>query len=287
VRTAELLDRPAGVERADHVCWAYADDASFEEAALRFLTDGLAAGDRLMWVGDGAADRLRGSAGPLAAVDRLTAGGALALVSVGDGYAASDGISPDEQFAFYDAATRAAIADGYRGLRVVAEITPLAADPRHLPDLLRWEHLADDFVASGSGFTALCAYRSDLLPAEAIADVASVHPVSHAEGSSAAFRIWFEDGALLLAGDVDRFTADRLARLLATTHVDGPVVTLDLSRLHFIDLAGVRVVARWAGELHGRSAQLALVGAPRLFRRMWDILAGETVPGVRFTAAGA
>jgi anti-anti-sigma factor len=273
------------VERGDHVCWAYTDDASFEEAAVRFLTAGLARGDRLMWVGDGAEQRLRRSGGPLAAVDELTARGALEVISVGDGYTATGGFSPDQQLAFYSAATRGAIDAGHRGLRVVAEITGLAADPRHRPELLRWEHLADDFVASGSGFSAMCAYRGHELPADAVADVASVHPVSHTDGAGSAFRLWFDEGALLVAGDVDRFTADRLARLLGTTHVDTAEVTLDLTRLQFIDLAGVRVIAAWAEDLRGRSAQLVLVGASRLFRRMWDILTSGGLPGVRFAEA--
>jgi anti-anti-sigma factor len=100
-----------------------------------------------------------------------------------------------------------------------------------------------------------------------------------------AFRLWFDEGALLVAGDVDRFTADRLARLLGTTHVDTAEVTLDLTRLQFIDLAGVRVIAAWAEDLRGRSAQLVLVGASRLFRRMWDILTSGGLPGVRFAEA--
>ena len=201
------------------------------------------------------------------------------------GYTAA-GFSPEQQLAFYDAATRAAIDEGYRGLRVVAEPTPLAAEPLHRAELQRWEHLADDFVASRSGFSALCAYRSDELPDDAVADVAAVHPVSHADSAGAAFRVWVDEGALHVAGDVDHFTADRLARLLATTHVLTPVVTLDLSRLDFIDLAGVRVMSRWASDLRAGSRCLDLVGASRLFRRMWDVLRPEGAPGVRFRASG-
>ena len=77
--------------------------------------------------------------------------------------------------AFYDAATRRALATGYTGLRVVAEVSALAADPRPRLELVRWEHLADGYVVQGSGFTAMCVYRSDL-PAEALADVAVVAP---------------------------------------------------------------------------------------------------------------
>lgn len=272
VRASGLLDRPAGVERGDHVCWAYDDDAAFEDAAVRFLAEGLAQGDRLLWVGDGAADRLRRSGTPLADVDGLSARGALTLVPLAEAYDTAGPFAPEQQLAFYDAATRRAVDDGYRGLRVVAEITGLAAVESSRAELLRWEHLADDYVAHGPGFTALCVYRSDLLPPDAVADVVSLHPVSHTEGTAATFRVWFDDGALLLAGDVDAFTTGRLSRLLAATHVDTPVVTLDLSGLTFVDLAGVRAVVHWAGTLSRDGRSLELRGASRLFRRMWDLL---------------
>jgi ABC-type transporter Mla MlaB component len=272
VRASGLLDQPAGVERADHVCWAYDDDASFEEAAVRFLGEGLAHGDRLLWVGDGAGDRLRRSAGPLADVEGLAGRGILRLLAVGDGYAPTGSFSPDQQLAFYDAATREALEDGYRGLRVVAEITALAADPARRADLLRWEHLADDYVAHGPGFSALCAYRADVLPPEAVADATAVHPVSPSGRLTSDFRLWFDEGRLVLAGEVDASGADRLARLLESTHLDAPLICLDLSRLDFADLAGVRTVARWAERLRAVPARVELVGAPRLFRRIWALL---------------
>jgi ABC-type transporter Mla MlaB component len=283
VRASGVLDRPAGVERGDHVCWAYDDDRAFEDAAVRFLADGLARGDRLLWVGDGAEDRLRRSSGPLADVDGLAARGALSVLSVAEGYAAAGPLTPDRQLAFYDAATRRAIGDGYRGLRVVAEITPLAADEAQRAQLLSWEHLADDFVAQGPGFSALCAYRRDLLPDDAVADVVALHPLAHADGASTAFRVWFDEGALRLAGDVDASGAGRLSRLLSTTHLDVRVVTLDLAGIAFIDLAGVRAISSWAGELTGDGRRLVLRGASRLFGRMWDLLSPGAGAAVSFS----
>lgn len=277
MRPSGLLARPAGVERGDHVCWAYEDDAAFEDAAVRFLAEGLARGDRLLWVGDGAEERLRRSPGALADVDGLTARGTLRVLSVAEGYsaagtAAAGPMTPERQLAFYDAATRRAIDDGYRGLRVVAEITTLAADEAQRAQLLRWEHLADDYVAHGPGFSALCAYRADLLPSDVVADVVSLHPLAHADGLATAFHLWFDEGVLRLGGDVDAFSAGRLARLLATTHVDAQVVALDLADLAFIDLAGVRALATWSQELSDGGRRLVLRGASRLVRRMWELL---------------
>jgi ABC-type transporter Mla MlaB component len=286
VRVSGLLRDPAGVEGADHVCWAYEDDASFADAAARFLGAGLARGERLLWVGDGAEERLRGAAGPLAEIEQLTARGTLGIRSLAEGYAATGSFSPDQQLAFYDAATREAISDGCRGLRVVADVTALAADPARRADLLRWEHLTDDYVAHGPGFSALCAYRIDHLSADAVADATAAHPVAGARGLASDFRLWFDEGRLVLAGEVDAFGAERLRRLLESTHLGGPVVRLDLSGLAFADLTGVRAIARWAVARGAPSVRIELLGATRLFRRMWHLLDLDHAVDVAFGESG-
>jgi anti-anti-sigma regulatory factor len=272
VRPSGLVDTPAGVVPADHACWIAQDDAAFEEAAIRFLDEGLAAGQRLLWVGDGVAERLRRSSGPLAGVDDLLAGGTLRVLSVTEAYAASGRFSPEEQLAFYDGETRRAVDDGFRGLRAVAEVTALAADPAREAEFLRWEHLADDYVAAHPALTVLCAYRSDQLPDEVLSDAAALHPVAHAPASPPPFRLWSEDGRVVVSGDVDTFGAGRLRRLLGSTDLGRPAVVLDLSRVVFIDLAGVRSVASWAVALAERGIRPEVTGASRLFRRMWDLL---------------
>jgi len=287
VRASGLLTQPAGVEGADHVCWAYADDAAFEEAAVRFLRAGLDRGDRLMWVGDGSAERLRRAGGALAEVDSLTASGALELVPVSAGYPTSGAFSPEEQLAFYDGRTRSARESGYTGLRVVAEVTALASDTRHSAGFLRWEHLADDFVASGSGFSALCAYSCEHAPPAVVDDAAAVHPVASVPGAPPPLRLWCEpDGAgdrIALAGEVDVVTADRFVRLLESTHVDAPVLTLDLTQVTFIDLAGARAIAAVGRAVAARGGRLVVAGASRLFRRMWRIIGFADVAEVSFS----
>jgi anti-anti-sigma factor len=283
VRSFGLLSEPAGVEDADHVCWVYDDDGSFEAAAIRFLGAGLDRGERLLWVGDGMADRLGRASGPLSAVDDLVGRGTLELVPLSDGYDAARTFSPEQQLEFYDGRTRQALAEGHSGLRVVAEVTRLAGDPQHAADFVRWEHLADDYVAHGPGFSAFCAYRSADVPADVVADAAAVHPLSSVHGSPPLFRLWFEDERIVVAGQVDTSASDRFGRLLGSTHVDAPVVTVDLSRLDFIDLAGTRVVASFARSVTGRGARLVIVGASRLFCRMWRIVGLGGLPGVSFT----
>jgi anti-anti-sigma factor len=281
VRAEGLVTDLEGAARADHVCWVYGDADDLAAVARRYLEEGLALGDRLLWIGDPAHARsIRAESGPLADVDGLIDRGGLTVLDVRAGYSGSGAFAPEEQLGFYDTATRQALADGFHGLRVVADVSHLAGDATR-PDLMRWEHLADEFMASGSGMVALCAYRRDLGP-EALADVASVHPVVRHRDGGPEFRVWFDGGTLAIGGSVDAFGAERLDRVLAATHVDRPVVVLDLSRLEFVDVGGCRTLARWARRLEERSARLEVTGASRVVRRMWAVLGFDEVVAVTF-----
>jgi anti-anti-sigma factor len=266
------------------VCWVYdVDDDAFDRAVGRFLTGGLDRGERLLCVGDRVIESLHRESTGLADVDALIADGTLETLRFTDAYDASAEFVPEEQLAYYDAATRRALDDGYQGLRVVAEVSALAADPARRLALIRWEHLADDYIASGSGFTAMCAYSSELARV-ARDDVASVHPLVHAPGGAPAFQVFFDDdGSMALTGSVDTFSADRLARVLASSTAGSRGVSLDLGRIEFMDVAACRVLARWARDLAARSVSVELVGCSGLVRRMWQILCLDAVAPVTFT----
>ena len=271
VRLFGALDEGDTLAHADHVCWVYDDTASFTGAAQRFLAEGLARGDRLLCVGDGLADEFRAAGEPFGPLADLVARGTLRFAPVAGTYADGRGVRPQEQRAFYDAAVRAAQDAGYRALRVVAEITELAGSDTARAGLVRWEHAADEYIASGSGLVALCAYRRGVLPEQALADVTAVHPQVHAPHDPPSFRIWFDGPRPCLAGTVDTFAADRLARVLAGTPA-APVVALDLSGLRVVDAAGARALARWAGGLTDRGAAVHLPGAPSSLVRIWSLL---------------
>src|SRR3712207_7007149 len=60
-----------------------------------------------------------------------------------DAYDADGDFSPERQLEFYEGATRRAVDEGGTGLRVVAELTPLAADPGRRADLRSEEHTSE------------------------------------------------------------------------------------------------------------------------------------------------
>jgi ABC-type transporter Mla MlaB component len=284
VRASGVLDEHNPLSGADHLCWVYDDPDSFVDAAQRYLAEGLARRERLLCVADGLDGELRAAGEQFGSIDDLVARGALGFQAIGTPYDAGP-VTPADQWAFFDAAVREARAAGFRGLRVVAEITALARTDAGRAALLEWEHVADEFIASGSGMVAMCAYHRGALDADAVADVTAVHPQVHAPLDPPSFRIWFDDAHIALAGTVDTFCADRLARILATSPVDGPTAVLDLSGLEVVDVAGCRTLAAWARSLAGRGSRLRIQGPPRAVVRIWRLLAMDGPAPVTFSEA--
>jgi hypothetical protein len=261
-------DVPAAAS-GDHLCWIYEDDADLGAAAREFLTAGLDRGERLLCVG---------VPPDVPHLDELITRGAVESLDLDEVYAAGP-FDPDRQLAYYDAATRGARDDGYSGLRVLADISDLATDDGQRAQLMRWEQLADGYAVHGAGFSAMCAYRADL-PHEALADIAAVHPLVHGEPS--AFRLFADQDGIALAGSVDTFCSDRLARALDAAPVAEGGVVLDLTRLEFLDIAACRTLARWAAGLAARSLDLEIAGSSHLFRRMWQLLDLELMAPVTY-----
>jgi hypothetical protein len=260
----------------DHLCWVYDDDALFDRAVEAFLSGGLERGERLLCVGERVIESLRASHRLAEKVAALMAAGALQTQTLAQAYEAAGPFLAENQRTYYETATRRALAEGYRGLRVIAEVSVLAADPVTRSELVRWEHVADGLIAQNVGFTAMCAYNGELAD-EALADIASVHPVVHTPDAVPAFQLFFDDGRIVLAGSVDTFGADRLSRALAASPVGPEGAVLDLGPLEFVDVAGCRAVVLWARGLEARSVPVEIRGASPLFRRMSEILAAGEV----------
>ena len=282
VRPSGVLDERDELAGADHVCWVYDDPAPFVDAAQRYLADGIARGERLLCIGDDLADEFRAAGELFGPLDDLVASGTLTFQAVSDAYDDGRGLSADGQRTFYEAAVRDARAGGHTGLRVVADVTPLARTASGRADLVQWEHVADEFIASGAGMVAMCAYRRTTLDTDALADVTAVHPQVHAPLDPPSFRIWFDGARVVLAGTVDTFCCARLARVLVGTPVDRGPAVLDLSRLEVVDVAGCRTLASWARSLAGRGMRLRVEDPPRSLVRIWRLLGFDEPAPVAF-----
>lgn len=108
-----------------HVCLAYDDPAVLDARAVAFLGDGLAAGERVWLAGAGPPDALARRLDRLPGLPDALRRGAARLVPLEQAYRSGAPIDPETPLRAYVAATEEALAAGYTGLRVVADVTPL------------------------------------------------------------------------------------------------------------------------------------------------------------------
>ncbi|GAA1341058.1 MEDS domain-containing protein [Saccharothrix algeriensis] len=249
-----------------HVCWSYDGHAEFQRGAAEFLDEGLALGRRVLLVGPGSPESLAAALSGVEGAAAALATGAAEVCSIDDTYGGGGVVDPPAQVDAYAAATERALADGYTGLRVAAQATPLVRTPEQLAAFLRYEHLVDRYAA-GHPFSALCAYDTSVLGEDAVAWLAGVHPRTNRPGP---FRLHAtaEPGvSARLAGELDLNGQDRFKALLA--HVDlrpeGGEIVLHAPELTFIDHQGLLALAAYARQ-RGTTAVLRTgwLGAARV-----------------------
>jgi MEDS: MEthanogen/methylotroph, DcmR Sensory domain len=240
MREHGLVTSAAGLGLHGHACWAYGDDAELIRTAAEYLQDGARLGQKLLYVGP--ADRLH-----LAADLGVEALPLSAFCELGRP------TDPDGLLEVYTAATDAALAEGFSGLRVAADVTALAVDPAcHC----RWESVADRFMAERP-LSALCCYDRRRLAPEVLRDLCSVHPVVN---EAVPFRIYATGDGLILEGEIDYFSSEALERVLPLAPADE---VLDLSGAGFIDHHGARVLCE---------SGVPLAGMPDSMRRACDLM---------------
>jgi anti-anti-sigma regulatory factor len=268
------VESSGGLGLHAHGCWTYGDDAEFRAGVFDFLVDGLELGQRLLYVGPGGVAKLRRDVEDIPGVESLLADGTMRIMPLETAYAVGTPIDPIAQLTMYAAATETALADGFAGLRVAADVTPLVTDPALWEAHLRWEGVADRYAARHP-LAGLCCFDRRRLPEEIVADLGCVHRATHGAAGLAPFRLFAGREGLSLAGQVDCFCADDLRRLLRlASPPEGPLV-LELDELDFIDHHGVFAIADHAEELTRSGRWMSVRGAPPSFDRLVELLRVE------------
>ncbi|HEY6730202.1 MAG TPA: MEDS domain-containing protein [Solirubrobacterales bacterium] len=254
----------------DHACWGFERREEFIDAALDYLTDGLRLDQRLAYVGSEPVAEQRELLAPLGDVGGMIDAGMLQLLELDDLYRVGEPIDLEAQLAAYSAATDAALADGFTGLRVAAQVTDLVTEPETWDTHVRWESTADRVLCSRP-LSALCGYQRDRVPEELLNDLAAVHPASNLDDEAVPFHLFGEAGGLALSGEVDLFSSAAFNRALAYAGPDGQHVSLDLGALEFIDHHGIEILAAHAKRLNG-SGGCDVRNQPPVVERLCDLL---------------
>nr|WP_255494918.1 MEDS domain-containing protein [Nocardia sp. GTS18] len=259
-----LIDKRSGGCH-DHACVAYTTRAERDRAAVEWLLEGAALGQRLLAVtdDDDAGDRLRAA---FAAAD---AGYELTHTSLGEVYDLSAPIDAEAQLAHFRGEVASAIDAGFAGIRVFTDITALNLDPARRPGHLRWEHVADAFMAGGNPVAAMCAY--DLTATgEDLGAVMAVHPLRHGPSRvPTTFGMYWRDGHRFLEGEIDQFSIPALIGALEVLPSEG--ADLDVSGLAFLSVRASAVLAGMDPSQRAHRS-IRLVNAHPVVERVWTVM---------------
>jgi hypothetical protein len=242
MRRTGFVDTVDDLGSHDHICWVFDSPGDYLPVVARFLADGLARGQRVVFFADGA------RAGDLDGVDGFAAARAAGAAQVRDlaAYGGAGPVDPDAQVRAYAAMTEQAIADGFAGLRVAANATPLVRTAEGRAAFARYEFLVDGYMAR-QPMSAMCGYHRGELGGDAAAELAGMHPL--ARPSSTALRLFAADprtttATAALAGEIDIAGHEQLRSALARADLtpEAGTVTIDTRELAFVDHRGLTLL---------------------------------------------
>jgi len=231
----------------DHVGWVFSGQAEFDALAGPFLAEGADRGERLIYVaadpGPAAEARLRGALGP----------NAVQVASIAEVYGASGIVDAAAQRATFAAALADAVAEGYSGIRVAADNTPMVTDDQRMAAWVRWEITADRFM-SENPVTGLCAFDENKVDVNRLRHLAMLHPLFPADRPVPQFRLFADDGYLCVEGRIDSW---------AVTELPGYLNILPPKTGVLIDLSAATLASRAALSRLGKLADAGVTVAIR------------------------
>lgn len=176
---------------------------------------------------------------------------------------------PEASQAAFARALDQALAEGYQGLRGVAFLSDLLAEPQMRPRVTRWEHWVGRWQSERPVAT-MCVYHRQAGEQRHLAVIACLHPRVETPPEITSFRLFWRQGELTLAGEVDLFAAPYLEEALRYVETAGKELVIEASGLRFIDHRGV--IALVEGFARERGTRVVLRNSPPATGRILEVL---------------
>ena len=275
-RPGEPVLPVSAMRPGDHLCLAYVNDEERHAVLTAFLSEGLRAGDALIYLVDGeppgsAAERLRDGFG--AALDD----GRLRVLPT----AGTD----------IRAVIDSALARGHPAVRVTDEAHPSLRGWPGTGRFAEYEGALHRAVTrSARPAMALCQYDRRWYTGDHLREVGGHH--TGRAGADAVFDNGvleivplFAPPGLRLSGAIDESTLPALVEALRATGDGAAHLCLDLSRLDFCDLDGLRTLIRANETSNVLDRQVILRSMPGCVELMLRASGWATAPGIVAEAA--
>ncbi|MEY2472377.1 MAG: hypothetical protein QOK28_1706 [Actinomycetota bacterium] len=258
------FDPAAPADPHDHAAWGYSTAAERASAVCGWLSAGLDAGFRSLYVADLDVDELLAELAAIPNAVDAVASGALVVMPSNAAYDLRAPIDPEAQLAMYARATDEALADGYAGLRVAADMTPLVLDRARLASHLAWEQYADRYLATHP-LSGMCLY--DTTRVDGVEPIACVHALQGPDQPTVA--VFAADGARRVHGEIDGYLAPMIADVLR--EIPDEEIVLDLRGVGFIDARSAATLHRVLVRMRDAGRPLRVVGASPAVELVWTV----------------
>jgi len=208
----ELKQKLSRLKHGDHICTIYENLAEQMAVAVPFVMDGLARGERCLYiVDDRTVDEVveaLEAAGVDTAQERQR--GALWLLNRKDTCLRVGEFAPQEMIDFIRHAEAEALSDGFTGLRQIGEMTWLLGPEPGCDRLIEFEALVNPLLEN-SKTVGLCQYNQTRFDAPCILDVVRTHPLAIL-GDQLCTNPYYEIPELVLRNDQAGTTSDFKAK---------------------------------------------------------------------------
>jgi anti-anti-sigma regulatory factor len=217
----------------DHMCWVHCDLVDYRPRLSEFFDEGLERGLRAAYVGSGDTEELREQVAGFTDAGSQWTPESVRIISFNEICRAGEPVDPVQVIKKYAMETQEALTDGYRGLRISADVSDLVCTPEQQDAFARSEFLLERY-SSRHPLSAMCEYRLEL--GDVVTQFACMHAAVPA--GLTPFQIFAcDDGAVGLLGEFDlasKSSFDRALRHIQPAPDDARLI-FDMSAVGFMD----------------------------------------------------
>lgn len=250
------------LSHGEHSSFSFASRSEQMDTLGPFVHDGLARNERVLYVGDAASgESLVTAFGSVAA--RALAASQFIIEDPGDTYMSGGHFDAERMLRHYSAVVRQALADGYAGVRIAADMRWAAEALDDINDLIAYEGTVDG-VLGVEPAVVLCQYDRRVFDEVTLSAIEAAHQSrAHAnpihESTHLRIERSYDPHGLTVFGDID--IANRLPFRDALVDLCRSPETskiIDLTQVGYMDAASIAAIAVAAlqssasGGIHAR-----------------------------------
>ena len=164
-----------------HTCLVFSDKIEFFHCLIPFVAEGLKNNERSLIVIDEITKEdvlknfkylFKEKLYPLQEMQK----GAIIIESCKNVYFQNGTVNSQDNLAYFVSQLKKAVEDGYKGLRVFAEISKTVKESSSHINFLNWEQEADKHFDE-NGFLAICAYNKKYFSDSYLSKMIKIHPI--------------------------------------------------------------------------------------------------------------